>query len=255
MTGRRGATVVLLVGEVGVGKTTLLVELWNLLLTDGSIRGYSFAGSRTALAFEARAFPSRLQARIGAATTVRTHDASDGFLHLRIQRPDGSLGEVLFADVTGEHFRRIREGTALLDELAWAARVDRFLVIIDGKGFATAGEREVIRTRVRRQIYALRNSQVVNAAARVAIALTKLDRLAEDHRDTYREEEKSLLAEVREVDDQATALRVAARPDDGTPMEGMEGLVEWVCADDRLVEEGSHALAISPARAIGRFAS
>ena len=37
LTGRRGATLVLPVGEVGAGKTTLLVELWSLLLLDGSI--------------------------------------------------------------------------------------------------------------------------------------------------------------------------------------------------------------------------
>ena len=255
VSGRRGVTVVLLIGEVGVGKTTLLVELWNLLLMEGSICGYSFAGSRTALAFEARAFPSRLEARIGAATTIRTQDESEGFLHLRIQRPDGTLREVLFADVTGEHFRRIREGRALLDELAWAARVDRFLVIVDGEGFATPGVREVVRTRVRRQIYALRNSQAIGAAGRVAIVLTKLDRLVREHHDTYKEEEKSLLAEARNVDDRATAFRVAARPDNGTPTVGMGGLVKWVCAEDRSTDAESHALSISPARAIGRFTS
>ena len=255
VTGRRGATLVLLMGEVGAGKTTLLVELWSLLLMHGSICSHSLAGSRTALALEERAYHSRLEARIRTATTIRTHEANEGFLHLRIRRPDGSLRELLFADVTGEHFRRIREGTPLLDELPWAGRLDRFLVIVDGKGFATPGEREVILTRVRRQIYALRNSQAVNTTARVAIALTKLDKLSEDHREKYSEEEKSLLSEIRKIDEQATALRIAARPPDGTLTVGMDSLVQWVCGHDRSADEVPRTLSIPASRAIGRFAS
>ena len=119
LTGRRGGTLVLPVGEVGTGKTTLLVELWSLLLLHGSIGGHSLAGSRTALAFEERAYYSRVESRADAATTIRTYEADDGFLHLRICRPDGSLRELLFADFTGEHFERIREGTMLLEELPW----------------------------------------------------------------------------------------------------------------------------------------
>ena len=254
VTGRRGATLVLLMGEVGAGKTTLLVELWSLLLLHGRICNHSLAGSRTALAFEERAYHSRLEARMRTATTIRTHEANEGFLHLRIQRPDGSLRELLFADVTGEHFRRIREGAPLLNELPWAGRVDRFLVIVDGKGFATPGEREVILTRVRRQMYALRNSQAVNTTARVAIALTKLDELSGDHRERYTEEEKSLLSEIRKIDDQASALRIAARPAEGTLRVGMDSLVQWVGGHDRSAHEVSRALRIPASRAIGRFA-
>ena len=174
VTGRRGGTLVLLMGEVGGGKTTLLGEFWSLLLLHGRICNHRVAGSRTALAFEERTYHSRLAAGVHAATTVRTREDDDGFLHLRMQRPDGALRELLLADVTGEHFERIREGTELVDELPWAARVDRFLVLVDGKGFATPGMREVILTRARRQILALRRSQAVSRTARVAIALTKL---------------------------------------------------------------------------------
>ena len=255
LTGRRGATLVLLVGEVGAGKTTLLVELWSLLLLDGNIFSHSLAGSRTALALEERAYYSRVESRADAATTIRTHEADDGFLHLRIQRPDGSLHELLFADITGEHFERIRGGTALLDELPWAARVDRFLVILDGKGYATPGEREIILNRARRQILALRNSKVVSATARVAIALTKLDELSEDDRVSFSDEKDSLLADVQSIDDQASSLLIAARPAGGTSARGLDNLIEWLCKDDRLKEGGPHGQPTASSRAIGRFAS
>lgn len=255
LTGRRGATLVLLVGEVGTGKTTLLVELWSLLLLRGSISNHSIAGSRTALAFEERAYHSRVESAADVARTIRTHESEGGFLHLRVQRPDGLLRELLFADITGEHFERIREGTALLDELSWVARVDRFLVIVDGKGYATPGEREVILNRARRQIFALRSSQSVSSTARVAIALTKLDELSEDDRDSYSEARELLVADVRSVDDEATSLLIAARPADETSARGLDGLIEWLCSDDRLADRVPDILPSAASRAIGRFAS
>ena len=222
---------------------------------DGSIFSHSLAGSRTALALEERAYYSRVESRADAATTIRTNEADDGFLHLRIQRPDGSLRELLFADITGEHFERIREGTALLDELPWAARVDRFLVILDGKGYATPGEREIILNRARRQIFALRNSKAVSATARVAIALTKLDELSEDDRVSFSDEKDSLLADVQSIDDQASSLLIAARPAGGTSARGLDKLIEWLCKGDRLKEGGIHGQPTASFRAIGRFAS
>ena len=253
LTGRRGATLVLLAGEVGVGKTTLLVELWNLLLLHGAISTHRFAGSRTALAFEERAYYSRIESAADAATTIRTQEDDDGFLHLRIQGPDGSLHELLFADISGEHFERIREGSEFLGELPWAARVDRFLVILDGKGYATPGEREIVLTRTRRQILALRRSNAVNEAARVAIALTKLDELSEEDRDRFSVDHDSLLADIKSIDDEATSLLIAARPSDGSSPRGLDTLIEWISSGDRSKEGGAHGRPAPSSRAIGKF--
>ena len=255
LTGRRGATLVLLVGEVGVGKTTLLVELWSLLLLQGSINSHNLAGSRTAMAFEERAYHSRIESRVDTATTVRTPEADDGFLHLRIQRPDGSLCELLFADITGEHFERIREGTPLLEELPWASRVDRFLVILDGKGYATPGEREIVLNRALRQILALCSSNAVNETARVAIAMTKVDELSDDDFDRFSHDNDSLLAIVQSIDDQASSLLIAARPAGGKLVRGVDKLIEWICSGDRLKEGDPHLPPTPLSRAIGRFTS
>ena len=255
LTGRRGATLVLLLGEVDAGKTTLLVELWSTLLLRGSMSSHRLAGSRTALALEERAFYSRVESRAGAARTVRTHEQDDGFLHLRMCRPDGSLRELLLADITGEHFMRIREGTALLDELPWTGRIDRFLIIVDGKGYATPGEREVVLNRVQRQIHALRRSGAVNATARLAIALTKLDELSEDQRNEYSRTAEALLADVEDLDDQATSLLIAARPADGKPAQGLDDLIQWICSDNRFDQGVRDDLLGLSSRAVGRFTS
>ena len=190
------------------------------------------------------------------ATTIRTYQADDGLLHLRIRRPDGSLRELLFVDITGEHFERIREGTTtLLEELPWAACVDRFLVIIDGRAYATLGEREVVLNRVQRQIFALDNGEAVNVTSRVAIVLTKLDELSEGQRDEYMTLEETLLEGVRRIDEQARAFRIAARPADGTSALGLDALVEWLCGEDRVAAKGACVSPTRPSRAIGRFIS
>jgi hypothetical protein len=85
---KRGATVVMLAGEVGSGKTTLLVELWTDLLLAGALGEVRFAGSTTALAFEERSFESRLESGGLSSETRRTNEDDDGFLHLAVTRKD-----------------------------------------------------------------------------------------------------------------------------------------------------------------------
>lgn len=254
LTGRRGVTLVLLAGEVGVGKTTLLVELWNQLLLNGSLSSHRLAGSRTALAFEKRAYHSRIASSAGTATTNRTQASDDVFLHLRIQRPDGSLRELLLADTTGERFERIRQGISLLlEEFSWAARVDRFLVVVDGKAYATPGEREIVVNRARRQVFALRKSGAVCATARVAVVLTKTDELSKEDFDEFADVKDSLIEAIQSIDDQAICLLIAARPSNGTAACGLDNLIEWICGEDRLSEGNSDRRIVHPSRAIGRF--
>src|ERR1700686_2763396 len=65
LTGRRGARLVVPMGEIGVGKTTVMVELWTQLVGVEAIGGYRCAGSRTAIALEERAYLSRMAAGVG----------------------------------------------------------------------------------------------------------------------------------------------------------------------------------------------
>src|SRR5689334_17750155 len=125
LTSRRGAQVIMFLGESGVGKTTLLVELWTDLLLRGSLLGVRFGGTATALPFEQRAFQSRMDSGDHPGYTVKTYEEDDGFLHLRLGRPDDQIVELLLSDFAGEHFRRIREGTPIHEELEWTGRVDK----------------------------------------------------------------------------------------------------------------------------------
>jgi hypothetical protein len=252
LTSKRGATVVLILGEIKAGKSSLLVELWTELLIRGHVGGFKIAGTVTALAFEERAFGSRLASGTEIPDTRRTHEEDDGFLHLRLQDKDGHLTELLLADVSGEHFTRIREGVPLEDELYWVSRVDRFLLLVDGAGVANPTSREITLTRSTRLLHALRLSAKAADTSRVAVVLSKEDLLTAEQTEAYDMAEASLLTLAQRVDAGATAWRVAVRPHDHGEPRGLETLVAWFCEADRQMTP-QKPLPIRSTRSMGRF--
>lgn len=252
LAGRRGVTLALLLGEVGTGKSTLLAELWTEFMVHGEIGQTGFAGSTTALAFEERAYHSRLKSGRAASAQRRTTENDDGFLHLRAARDGGALVELLAADITGEHFTRIREGTPLLEELAFAGRADRFAFLVDGAAIADRAQRENAFNRTRRLIRQLTTSRCVVATARAALVLTKQDELQRDDIGVYAKFETKLLGLLQKLDDEAEAFQVAARPRDGSDPSGLEPLMAWLTCPDRSVA-AARTLESGSRRAFARF--
>jgi hypothetical protein len=231
---RRGATLVLLLGEVGTGKSTLLAELWNEFMAHGEIGETGFAGSVTSLAFEERTYDSRIESDRERSGQRRTQESQDGYLHVRVQRGDGALTEVFLTDITGEHFTRVREGTPLAEELSDAARVDRFTFLVDGAAVADAMRRENVYNWTRRLIRALKVSGCLSATARTALVLTKQDLLTPEDIDAYTQTEARLLDQLLDIDASAQALRISARPKDGSEPAGLGPLVAWFASDDKV---------------------
>jgi hypothetical protein len=163
-------------------------------------------------------------------------------LHTRVAIPNGTQIELLFTDITGEHFERIREGVPLLKRLPWAERVDRFVVVVDGDDLSKPGTREVATTRSRRLLLALKESGAVAGTARVAVAVTKADKLDASAIEWFAERKVGLLALARELDESVAEFMVAARPEDGTEPTGLDLLLKWICSDDRNVPGPDAAL-------------
>jgi len=258
LSSERGATVAMFLGEVGVGKTTILVELWTDLLQYGSLGDALFGGSCTTIPFEERSFQSRIRAGSCASYTLKTNEDDDGFLHLRIRRGDGRMVELLLSDFAGEHFTRIREGTELADELEWASRVDRFVVVIDGKAFnPSAGSMENALNRTSRLLAALERLQqtlplVGRPRPRLLLLLAKDDSIAPETRTGIEQALDQLLVIGRRVDAGCELLRVAARPTNGVSAYGLVELGEWLTDVDGAVTATVLPSVVS-SRAFGRF--
>jgi Double-GTPase 2 len=254
LSGRRGARLVLTLGEPQTGKTALVASLWQRLLEQDTLDGHRLAGSRTALGLERRAHPLRLAAGRARAGLVPTRSADGGLLHLRILRPDGERVELLIADLAGEQFERVREGRPLLEELPWARRVDRFAVLLDAHLLSRPGEAEIAATRGRRLLLALRAGAIVRESARIAVVVTKADLLSDAGEHALARHEPELLAQAAALDGEATSVRTAVLPHDRSEPRGVGELLSWLCGDDRAPRAPEPAAAgAEPARAIAAF--
>lgn len=252
LTGRRGARLVMLMGEIGVGKTTVMVQLWTQLVGVEAVGGYRCAGSRTAIALEERAYLSRMAAGVGRRSTARTHyNENEGLLHIRVARPDSDVLDLLFADYSGERYEHIREGTAAKVELPWAPRADRILLVINGAELSTSNAREIETDRAARLLYALRAGDLVRDGARVAVLVARDDEVDDEALTAARPRLDALVATARELDPSAGLLRVAARPTSGEEPRGFAELLEWICSDDVSTEPSAVTMP-RPERAIAR---
>lgn len=251
VAGRRGARLIILMGETNTGKTTIITELWTYLNTQGGLSSHECAGSRTPMALEERAFHSRVASGTSPPLTPRTPLGQEGLLHMRIARPDGQRVELLFGDFAGERFTHIKDGANLLDELPWAPRADRILVVVDGERLAT-GSRELATNSAKRQLYALSSAEVSNPKMKLAVVVAKDDRLPDGEFDKSIARLDDLVALAQTMDADASLIRVSARPGNGADPWGLDQLLEWLCLAQP-VDLGPAVSTTIPKRAIGLF--
>jgi hypothetical protein len=245
LSGRRGARLVAIMGEPGSGKTALAAMLWQQFLEHDGLAGHRLAGSRTVHGFERRAHAARI-----AANFPPTAADDSGLLHLRVRRPDSRRVELLIADLEGARFARVRDGRPLVEQISWAGRIDRFIVVLDGVAISTPGESEIAASRTRRLLLALRTASVVRPTARVALVVTKTSELTATGRATLARHEPDLVEIARGCDPEALSVHTTALTPGGR--EGFGELISWLCGNDRPRPVLPVAV-VSPGRAIAAF--
>ena len=238
-------------GEPATGKTALGAMLWQQFLEADGLDGHRLAGSRSVRGFERRAYWARRLSGRPVPEFPPTRPTEAGLLHLRVRRPDGRRVELLLSDLAGELFERVREGRRLVDELPWAPRADRFIVLLDGAALSTPGGSEIAVTRARRLLLSLQAPGVVRDSARVAVVVTKADTLSEAAGSALGRHEPDLLALARDCDPEAIVVRTAAIANAREKRQGLGELVSWLCLNDR-----PRAAAVpeeTPGRAVALF--
>jgi hypothetical protein len=252
VSGRRGARLVLVMGEPASGKTALTAMLWQQFLEQDGLAGHRLAGSRTTRGFERRAHWARLQSRQQRVQFPPTRAEDGGLLHMRVRRPDGRRVELFLADLAGEQFERVREGQPLLDELPWAGRADRFAVVLDAEALSLPGQSEIAVTRARRLLLALQTSGAVRDSARVALVVTKSDRLGEAGAAALARHEGDLLQIARRCDPEAICVFTAAVALARAERQGLGDWIDWLCRNDRR-RAPIPVPEVSPGRSIAAF--
>ena len=141
------ARVILPIGLAGVGKTTLLAEVYERFL-EGPLAGHRYAWSRTLHGFDQRAHDARIASGRVAPTTRRTPLAgSEAFLHLRLAPLEGEAPprDVLIADWPGEVFREMRDDVQAARSHPLLPRADHIAFLVDGESLGTLSLRQAAR--------------------------------------------------------------------------------------------------------------
>lgn len=234
MAGELGVRIVMPLGPVKVGKTTMAVEIYANYLRRTTWAEASFCRSQSLLDYEMLAFPSRLSAGVDLPETWRTRLRETRYLlHLQLRRNDAARVNLLFANQSGELSEHIRDGQDPATELPLLSRAERVLICVDGAlvadpalaGRAVSDTRQLIGTLAERATLA--------SNAEAALVLTKLDLVTADPEGLGRwaEAEEDLKERLKPLGRGERTFRVAARSAKNLKANQFEELTGWLLAD------------------------
>lgn len=218
------ARVIVPVGLAGVGKTTLLSEVYERFLR-GPFAGHSYAWSRTLYGFEQRAHSARIASGRSVPTTLRTPITdSEAFLHLRLTPDDGLLParDVLIADWPGEVFREMRDDVQAARSHHLLPRADHIAFLVDGESLGKLESRQEAYHEADMLIQSILDAGVDTAAK--SVIYTKwdaalkgngadvLEGFTQVHERHLRRKHGARAGELR-------FIRTAARPDPGSEVD------------------------------------
>jgi hypothetical protein len=244
------------VGSRGVGKTTLIVELYERFL-NSPVGDVQFAVSRTLLDFELIAFAARLDSGADVPATWRTRlaDSERPILHLAVLEGE-DRENLMFVNVSGELTDRVRNGKDPGIELPLLATSDRILICVDGFQVAQnvgSCDREV--SKARQLIRVLGERATFVEAAQIALVVTKWDEVHAVDEAVARWEavQEELAHQVETLGRPSEVFRIAARTIASTPPDdGMARLLEWFLAANRR-DPAPMSPPSAPTRAMSQF--
>lgn len=251
-----GATLVMPLGPVKVGKTTLAVELYARYLRHVTWAGCSFCGSDTLLDYEMLAFPSRLKSGGDLPDTWRTRLGEERqLLHMCLIDGVGSRTNLLFANMSGEVSENVRDGADPAEEIPLLARAHRVLICVDGESVATPALCGRAISDTRQLLGTLAENGSFLGEARAALVLTKWDKvIAAGEQTGWEAAETELQQRLDELGMGQASFRTAARPDGDRPSDdATEALMRWLVGP---IQAASPVATGAPAaaRAMGRSA-
>jgi hypothetical protein len=174
---RRGESrVIAIVGPKESGKTTLIASIFELFLR-GAIGPYCFSSSRTLYAFERSCHPSRAVSQNVVPKTERTLLTDVHFYHLATRKDGAPVVDLLLADRNGEDYRTSTDDPSTASGFAEIARADTITFLVDGSQLLDLTTRSSIASEVVGTAQALIDSDAIVERPRVAIVLTKVDRI------------------------------------------------------------------------------
>lgn len=206
---------IVLAGTPLSGKTTLIASLFHCFQR-GTFAEYLFAGSWTLLGFDERCHDARIRSLRPKPTTERTKTGTiESLLHLQVMHVERlQIRDLLFVDISGEHFDAIRDSVNECRNVPFLRRADHFVLLIDGERLADVSQRQTAKANARLILRSCFDSGELKPSALVDVLISKWDeaQLASDAdafttalESEFQEQFESRCRRLRVV-------RVAARP-------------------------------------------
>lgn len=223
-----GGTVIALAGDEDVGKTTLIATLYDRF-QDGPCAGFSFAGSETLVGFELRCHDARTSSGRPSQETQRTsRKAPLHFLHLRVARYGQETGSrercnLLLSDLSGEWFKLAADKQDECRKMKHFRHADRVALCVDGEKLIDLRERQGCVAVAAGLLSNLLATELLVQSSIVDVLITKWDKVELDakaniHKSFVSQVELKLKADFADRLASLRFFRVAARPDEGSPL-------------------------------------
>lgn len=137
ITNKYPCDLVIILGDLGCGKTTLLATIFDLFQI-GYLKKYLFAGSLTQKGFELRCHLSRMLSGGTKPETERTKTREFKILHIGIKSIEHSfVKHFLLSDISGETIQAARSSSSSMKEHLGMVKVANHIIyIIDGEKLA-----------------------------------------------------------------------------------------------------------------------
>lgn len=211
-------TIISLVGDVKVGKTTLIAALYQQFCK-GAFAGCLFRSSQTLTAFAKRHHHSLLKSGLELPQTPRTSMAEGvGFLHLNLLSDSVRPVDLVISDRSGEAFQAARINTSLVEGLGEFRIADRICFLLDADRLTDHETRARYKREFKQMIWALLHNADLSPEISLEVLVTKIDKLSRreneipDASQELKEFEDSLIEELRAEGYEIGVFRICALP-------------------------------------------
>ncbi|MCG7873095.1 MAG: hypothetical protein JAZ11_13430 [Candidatus Thiodiazotropha lotti] len=215
LTRERSTCIVMLVGMVKSGKTTVLAELYEQFRR-GQFAGHLFAGSKTIVGFEKICHLARAASQGKTEDTSRTIRESDNnLLHLDlIDQNDGSNKRLLATDLSGELFENATLASDNLLAIPYLRRVNHLVLFADAEKLCDLSERQKLLNKLLVLLRCCTEEAVLQRTCRLTVVVSRHDLLPGDMDTEFLSMmEKRIRSRVaRYLNEEPRFLSLAARP-------------------------------------------
>ena len=218
LTGNRTSSVVVLMGMVKSGKTTLLAEIYERF-GKGAFAGHLFAGSRTLMGFEQICHLSRAVSEGKAEDTDRTkRGIAENLLHLDlVEEANRSHKRLLISDLSGELFEEATSSSDGLHKIPYLGRADHVVVFADAEKLGRVSERQHLLNQLLVLLRSCIEEHIIRPRSRLMLVVSRHDLLPSDMDESFLESLRQRVTKrtAEHFVEAVQFLELAARPDSG----------------------------------------